>query len=91
MFEKEYNLKGKINYAFFTELCKTNKVNVAIILGPPPGSGVLDSEFSLHLSTLAETEKISLLFIPYKELNREHRYLNLALDITLIKHLEMNK
>lgn len=90
VFEKGYNLKGKINYAFFTELCKTNKVNIALVLGPPPDSPVLENEFSLHLSTLAETEKISLLFIPYKELNREHRYLNLALDIILLKHMEIN-
>jgi len=86
VFEKEYSPKGKINYAFFTELCRTNKVNLAIVLGPPPDSPVKEAEFSLHLSTLMETEKISFLFIPYKDLNREHRYLNLALDITLIKH-----
>lgn len=91
VFEKGYNLKGKINYAFFTELCKTNKVNIAIVLGPPPESSISENDFSLHLATLAETEGISLLFVPYKELNREHRYLNLALDITLLKHRETNK
>lgn len=86
VFEKGYDPMSKINYVFFTELCKTNKVNIAIVLGPPPDSLLLEEEFSLHLSDLMETEKIFFLFIPYKELNREHRYLNLALDITLIKH-----
>ena len=88
VFEKGYNLKGKINYAFFTELCKTNKVNIAIVLGPPADSPLSENEFSLHVYTLMENENISFLFIPYKELNRDHRYLNLALDITLLKHTE---
>lgn len=86
VFEKGYDPMSKISYAFFTELCKTNKVNIAVVLGPPPDSLLLEEEFSLHLADLMETEKIFFLFIPYKELNREHRYLNLALDITLIKH-----
>lgn len=90
IFEKTYDLREKLNYLFFVELCKTNKVNIAIVLGPPPDSPLSEVEFSLHLSTISEAEKISFLVIPYKALNREHCYLNLALDITLIKHKETN-
>ncbi len=86
VFEKAYDLSKKINYAFFTELCKTNKVNIAVVLGPSPGSAISSEEFSLYLGPAMESEKICFLYIPYKELNRDYRYLNLALDIALVKH-----
>lgn len=86
VFEKTYDLSKKINYAFFTELCKTNKVNIAVVLGPSPGSTISSEEFSSYLGPAMEAEKICFLYLPYKELNRDYRYLNLALDIALVKH-----
>ena len=85
-FERAYEYKGKINYAFFSELCKTNGVSIAIVLGPPPESNLDVDDFSNLLATVMDDEKISLQFIPWAEMNKDYRYLNLSLDITLLKH-----
>ncbi len=83
IFDKSYEIKGKINYALFTELCKTNKTNIAVVLSPPPNSEVKEDEFSNVLGALMSDEKISFQLVPWQELNKDYRYLNLALDITL--------
>ena len=33
VFERPYSFMGKINYAFFTELCKTNSLTIAVDIG----------------------------------------------------------
>jgi|GEM_PF-666489 len=91
IFERAYPVVGKINYAFFIELCKTNKVKVAIVLGPPPDVEMNVTDFSNLLAAMMEDEGISLQFMPFNELGKEYKYLNLALDITLIKHRELTK
>lgn len=83
VFDKSYETRGKINYALFTELCKTNKVNIAIVLSPPPDAGINEEEFANVLGAMMADEKISLQLVPWNELNKDYRYLNLALDITL--------
>ncbi len=86
VFERSYNPQTKINYGMFVELCKTNKVNIAVVLGPYPNSIVSDEEFSSNISTIMDNENIYLQYINWDELNKDYRYLNLALDITLTKH-----
>ena len=86
IFEHAYAFTGKINYAFFTELCKTNNVGIAIVLGPPMESAAEAEDFANLLSTVMDDEKVSLQLVPWVELNKDYRYLNLALDITLLKH-----
>ena len=86
VFERQYEFTGKINYAFFSELCKTNGVTIAIVLGPPPEATLDADDFANLLATVMDDEKISLQFIPWAELNKDYRYLNLSLDITLLKH-----
>lgn len=86
VFERPYAHTGRVNYAFFSELCKTNGVGIAIVLGPPPESSIDPEDFSNLLATVMDDEHISLQFIPWAELNKDYRYLNLALDITLLKH-----
>jgi chromosomal replication initiator protein DnaA len=86
VFERPYAYTGRVNYAFFSELCKTNGVGIAIVLGPPPESSLDPEDFSNLLATVMDDERISLQFIPWAELNKDYRYLNLALDITLLKH-----
>ncbi|MBU0951219.1 MAG: chromosomal replication initiator protein DnaA [Elusimicrobia bacterium] len=86
IFDRMYNLQIKINYNMFTELCKTNKANIAIVVGPPPDSCISNDEFMTSISSFMESEKISLQYISWDELNKDYRYLNLALDITLTKH-----
>jgi hypothetical protein len=86
IFERPYTFSGRVNYAFFSELCKTNNVGIAIVLGPPPESHLDAEDFANLLATVMDDERISLQFIPWAELNKDYRYLNLALDITLLKH-----
>lgn len=84
VFDRPYTIEN-INYKMFVELCKTNKVNVCIVISPPPGSQVSPSEFYNNLLPHFEQESIALEFINWQELNKEYRYLNLALDIALLK------
>jgi len=86
VFDRSYNPHSKINYAMFAELCKTNKVEITVVLGPPSDSLVSNEEFFSNLSTIMENENISLQYISWNELTKDYRYLNLALDITLTKH-----
>jgi len=83
VFDKPYETEGKINYAMFTELCKTNKVSISVVLSPPPGSGLKEDEFANVLGAMMSDEKISMQLVPWNEINKDYRYLNLALDITL--------
>ncbi len=83
-FDRPYNLDN-INYKMFAELCKTNKVNICIVLSPPPDSHISADEFYNNLLPQMESESIVLEYISWKELNKEYRYLNLALDIALSK------
>lgn len=83
-FDRPYSLDN-INYRMFAELCKTNKVNICIVISPPEGSGISPEEFYNNLLPHMESESISLEYIAWKELTKEYRYLNLALDIALSK------
>jgi len=86
VFDRSYNCYSKINFSMFVELCKTNKVNIAIILGPPPDAIFTNDDFMNTLSILMNNAAVSMQFLPWSDLNKDYRYLNLALDITLIKH-----
>ncbi len=83
-FDRPYTLDN-INYRMFVELCKTNKVNVCIVISPPPDSSISAEEFYSNLLPLMEAESIALEYINWKEITKEYRYLNLALDIALSK------
>jgi len=85
VFERGYDCTVKINYAFFTELCKTNAVRIAVVLGPPEESGISTEDFANLLGAMMDDEKISAQLVPWSELQKDYRYLNLALDITLLK------
>lgn len=84
LFERPYMTTGKINYAFFVELCKTNNAKIAIVLGPPPDSDIDPQEFCNTLTAIMEDSFISLQYISFSELNKEYKYLNSLLDMTLM-------
>ncbi|MCX7911027.1 MAG: chromosomal replication initiator protein DnaA [Endomicrobia bacterium] len=81
-FDRPYMLEN-INYRLFVELCKTNKVNICIVISPPPNSNISAEELYNNLLPLMESENIRLEYIYWKEITKEYRYLNLALDIAL--------
>jgi hypothetical protein len=87
IFEQPYEHTNKVNCAFFTERCWANNALIAIVLGPPAAEGRCSpEEFTGLITTAMDDGKISLQLIPWAELNKDYRYLNLALDITLLKH-----
>ncbi len=79
-----YAYKGKINYSSFVDVCKNNKVPVAIVIGPPPG-GAPQQDFYDLLTVTLDVQGVSLQLVNWGEINKDYRYLNLALDIALVR------
>jgi len=86
VFEQTYKYMGKMDYSLFVESCKDNNMRIAIVLGPPPEANTVSDDFSNLLSTVMDDAGISLQMVSWLELNKDYRYLNLSLDITLLKH-----
>ncbi|MFH0948552.1 MAG: chromosomal replication initiator protein DnaA [Elusimicrobiota bacterium] len=84
-FEKNYDFDKKINYSLFTQLCKTNNVSVAVLLGPPSSSFVAEDDFTNTLTSICDANNISAEIIPFADLAKQYKYLNVVLDITLMK------
>lgn len=82
--EKEY-VPTEQNYHIFVKTCKENNVNVCIMLSPPPESEVSSEELYNNIVPIMEANDIIFEYLPWKELNKEYKYLNLALDIALSK------
>jgi hypothetical protein len=86
VFEKNYVLYEKVEYKFFVDLCKKAGVKIVIVLGPPKGKELKEAEFSTALKAFLEDEKISLQFVPFGDIGKQFRFLNLVLDIVLVSH-----
>jgi len=89
VFEKEYLPEKRINYNMFAELCKTAKVRIAIVLGPPSGTSLSTEEASRMLGTILSDANISFHFIPFSDVRKGYKYLNMLLDIAMVGHKEM--
>ena len=80
-----YETKGKINYSSFVDVCKKSKVPVAIVIGPPPTSVIPEQDFYDLLSVTLDVQGVSLQLVNWAEISKDYRYLNLALDIALVR------
>jgi hypothetical protein len=80
-----YQVKGKINYTSFVDVCKQNKVPVAIVIGPPPEALLPEQDFYDLLSVTLDVQGVSLQLVSWNEIDKDYRYLNLALDIALVR------
>ena len=89
VFEKEYTAEKRINYGMFAELCKTAKVRIAVILGPPPGSSLSSDDFARMLGAILADANISLHFVPYTDVKKKYKYLNILLDIAMVGRKEL--
>ena len=85
VFSHGYPCKGKINYSSFVDVCKQNKVPVAIVIGPPPDALLPEQDFYDLLSVTLDVQGISLQLVNWAEIEKDYRYLNLALDIALVR------
>ncbi|MDO8734007.1 MAG: hypothetical protein Q7K21_02465, partial [Elusimicrobiota bacterium] len=89
IFEKSYDFDKKINYSFFAQLCITNNVSIMVLLGPPPGF-IAEDDFNNMLIETCDAHNISAEIVPFADLAKQYKYLNIALDITLIKNAPGN-
>lgn len=80
-----YSIKGKVNYTSFVDVCKGNKVPVAIVIGPPPEAMIPQQDFYDLLTVTLDVQGVSLQLVNWQEVNKDYRYLNLALDIALVR------
>ena len=83
--DEAYGFKGKIDYARFAAICKDHKVPVAIVVGPPPESLIPEQDFYDPLTVALDVQGVSLQLVSWGEISKDYRYLNLALDIALVK------
>jgi len=83
-----YPLDDSLSAEAFPAKCMDNNVRIAIVLGPPPENGLRPFDVHQKLQEAFEAKKLSLQLIPWEELSKDYRYLNLALDITLIRYKE---
>jgi chromosomal replication initiator protein DnaA len=83
-FDRPYEIEN-LNYKMFVELCKTNKIDVCILLSPPQDAQISAEDFYENILPLMQEGQIIFEFIPWRDLTKEYRYLNLALDIALSK------
>ncbi len=80
-----YHAQGKTNYTSFVDVCKRNKVPVAVVIGPPPDAHIPEQDFYDLLSVTLDVQGVSLQLINWGEVDKDYRYLNLALDIALVR------
>jgi hypothetical protein len=82
--EEPFEHESNVDYTFFAKLCKSRGCSIALVLGPPPTPILSEDDFAGVLSALLEDEKVSLQFIPWSETEKDYRYLNCALDLSLV-------
>ncbi len=82
--EKSFNYEGKLDYTFFSKVCRDKKCSIALVLGPPQTPMLSEDDFAGFLSAALEEERIALQFIPWSEMGKDYRYLNCALDLSLL-------
>ncbi|MFC1501258.1 chromosomal replication initiator protein DnaA [Elusimicrobiota bacterium] len=82
--EQTYIFNSQMRYMTFAELCNKKDIKVAIVLGPDTAFGSESELFGDSLMMTLEGEGISLQLIPWEDLSKDYKYLNLALDITLL-------
>lgn len=83
--EVDYSQDPSIPDHLFVEKCQQAGVNIGVVLGPSPDSGLQEGMFFSRLQDTFDQANLSLQVIPWDELSKDYRFLNLALDITLIR------
>lgn len=83
--ESPYPLDASLNYDDFLSKCTEAQVSIAIVLGPPPESSIQETVFFNQLQEALDKNQVSLQMVPWDELGKDYRFLNLALDITLLR------
>ncbi|MEW6556165.1 MAG: chromosomal replication initiator protein DnaA [Elusimicrobiota bacterium] len=91
VFDRGYEFDKKINYTLFVQLCNTNNIHIAIFLCPPSSSIITEEDFINMVTNACESGNVSAEIIPFADLTKQYKYLNIALDITLLGHKDFTK
>ncbi len=83
--EVSFPVDPSLDYESFAMKCAEAGVNIAVVLGPPNDGPIQETEFFNQLQDVFEKNHVSLQMVPWDELGKDYRFLNLALDITLIR------
>ena len=83
---KSYPPIPSLNYSEFIETCQKNKVTIALLLGPPFKSTIPIGEFNFNIAQIFKRNNLHLQLIPFQDVSKHYKYLNLLLDIALIGH-----
>lgn len=83
--EVPYALKAHVECEPLAQECQTHATRIAIVLGPPPESPLQETIFQQRLQDLFDSQGLALQFVPWEDQNKDYRFLNLALDITLLR------
>jgi len=68
------------------DVLQTKQSAVAIVIGPPPEALLPEQEFvTTFLSVTLDVQGVSLQLVSWNEIDKDYRYLNLALDIALVR------
>lgn len=89
--EVPYPMDSSLSYELFSTKCKRAGVMIAVVLGPSPDGTLGEAVFFHRLQELFEQQELSLQLIPWDELAKDYRFLNLALDITLLRIKQKGK
>ncbi len=83
--EVDYTPSPSIDVNPFVEKCQQAGVSIGVVLAPSPDTAVQEGIFFSRLQEAFDQARLSLQMVPWDELSKDYRFLNLALDITLIR------
>lgn len=83
--EVDYTPSPTMDMDLFVEKCLQAGVSIGVVLAPPPDAALQEGIFFNNLQEAFDKAQLSLQMVPWDELGKDYRFLNLALDITLIR------
>jgi Holliday junction resolvasome RuvABC ATP-dependent DNA helicase subunit len=84
-FESAYAVDPNLEYEPFAAKCREKGVAIAIVIGPPSDGPLQESMFFHHLQEALDPHSVSVQVLPQEDISKDYRFLNIALDITLIQ------
>jgi Holliday junction resolvasome RuvABC ATP-dependent DNA helicase subunit len=83
--EVDYTPSPTIDVDLFIDKCRQAGVSIGVVLAPSPDTALQEGFFFSRLQEAFDQAQLSLQMVPWDELGKDYRFLNLALDITLIR------
>lgn len=83
--EVDYTPSPTIEVNLFIDKCRQASVSIGVVLAPSPDTALQEGIFFSRLQEAFDQAQLSLQMVPWDELGKDYRFLNLALDITLIR------